>query len=315
MGKEFFSIWLLIFVILSPTQILAIQKFQIRTSNPDRTMDLVPIEYPIAEPGSYEENVTEFSLGKIPVIFFDRGKEEAIVVGEGFPGRKEWGIRKAQLFHNYDVILFDYSWHNMRDFLLRYSTIRHPFDAFFFNEKETVLAVTNYLKQYKNYREIIGLCECYSNFTFVLAQAEAEVDEKPFTKLILDSCWHNSRDWLESISFDPWLPCNPQHGGAPKWLQSILRNSCLHWSIAKLLDCLTPNISIAPPLKKIDNPVLFIHGRNDKFVPIDSVFEKIWDATETEKTLFITPFEHSDNRQNPGFYKSICDRFILSQNS
>ncbi len=248
---------------------------------------------------------------KIPVLFFDRGKNKAIVIGQGFPGKKEDAKYKAQVLDDYDILSFDYSWEKIFSFLLQPSTLCHPWKKFFWEEKKVVHAVVNFLKKKKDYKEIVGLGECYSNFTFALAQIEAEgKKEKLFTKLIFDSCWHNSRDFIEEISLDPWLPFSPQHGGAPELLKKILHSPLFHYPISLLLDLLTPNISTEPYLKKISIPLLFIHGTNDKMVPYKKVFKKIWQIPTGQKALLLTPFEHSDNMQNTFVYKKICAAFI-----
>lgn len=301
-----------IFFLLQGSLLYSMQKFTLRTTGKEVSF----IAKFALEKKECEEKVSTFSLvldngEKIPTIFFDRGKDKVIVVGQGLPGHKEWGRSKARLFHDYDVLLFDYRWKDTCKFVSKFSTLWSPIKSYFLNEKDVVIKVLEFLKNLKKYKEVVGLAECYSNFTFVVAQAELEDKDKGgFTCFILDSCWYDARDFVEEISFDPWLPFEPQEGGAPSWLKKVLKNGVVHWPVSLMLNICTPNLSIKPYLEKISVPILFVHGKNDKMVPLKKVFEKIWKIPTGDKALLITPFEHSDNIQNPLLYKNFCDAFI-----
>jgi len=75
-------------------------------------------------------------------------------------------------------------------------------------------------------------------------------------------------------------------------------------------------MSIKPFLKQISQAsILFIHGTNDLLIPLESVFDEIFEsASSTDKVALITPFGHVDNIQsNPASYKFVCDQFIMHQ--
>lgn len=297
-----------------------VSEFVLKTNDPHQEINFsLPLKQ-VHQKNNPHETIKKILLTtpdgeEIPALFFDRNKDKVIVGGQGFPGPKEEMKWTTRLFHDYDVIIFDYRWHKMPRFIMRLSTLLHPVKTLFLQEKQEVKTVIDYLKKQKKYKEVIGLGECYSNFTFAAAQAEAEEKhETCFTKLILDSCWHNSRDWVEQISLDPWLPFSPQTGGTPTWLQSFLHKPFVHWAITRILNLITPRLSVEPYLNKVTVPLLFIHGKNDKLVPLDPVFKKVWALTKTtEKAVFITPYEHSYNWQNSWLYRKICHCFIKAQ--
>jgi len=244
------------------------------------------------------------------VLFLDRQSDKVLVIGQGFPGSKEDGLYEAGLFNDYDVILFDYRWKDMLSFMVSFQTAFSPLNRFFYDEIEEVKSVVAFLKKKKNYKEIVGLGQCYSNFTFVAAQATGK--EALFDKLILDSCWFSLKAFVKQITLDPWLPGSPQDGGAPKWLKKILACCAVREPLLLLSHLIVPNVSIEPYLSTLKiTPILFIHGIYDLMVPYKSTFQKIWKATSSsKKAAFVTPFRHSTNTENPEIYKLICDQFI-----
>ena len=248
----------------------------------------------------------------VPVTFFDRKSNKAIVLGQGLNNPKEQGLYFARIFHDYDIIIFDYRWKNFLSYIFSPTTLITPMTSFVFAPQEEVITVVNYLKSLKNYDSIIGRGQCYSAFLFAMAQTlEQKNNRQLFSKLILDSCWLSLTNFLEQISLDPWLLPRSIHGGTPKFLKSILNNPIIHIPMMEIIKQITPNISIKPYLNKLHTtPILFIHGQNDFIVPYEQAFEKIWQETLfAPKAAFITPEKHVLNAKNAALYYHICNLF------
>ncbi len=243
--------------------------------------------------------------------FFDRKSPRVLILGQGFPGDKLSMVHLARFFSDYDIITFDYRWNTLLPLLLNGSTWLCPLDTFIYQEEEEICAVARFLEQRKNYEQKVCLGHCYSNFHFVQAQVNAQkVGKRLFDKLILDSCWLSLYALAESISLDPWLPFNPQDGGAPALIKSILAFALVRQPLLMLLKLLVPRVSIEEYLPYLtDTPILFIYGQDDRMV-LPSHFEKLWKATKTSKAAFITPHKHSDTAYSCPFYYYICDQFI-----
>lgn len=251
-------------------------------------------------------------------LFFDRNSKNVMLLGQPFPGNKEFMLHHVALFEEYDILIFDYRWTVLISYLLKPDTILHPLNNFIFNEKEEIIAAIEFLKFHKNYVEIVGLGECYSNFLFIMAQADAqEKGETLFTKIILDSCWLSFAAFAESISLDPMLPISPIDGGCPNFIKSILSNDYIHSILNHFINSFVPRVDIEDYITQVyDTPLLFIHGIGDKMVPFDD-FNKIWDAIPTENTdkvALLTPFQHCNNMWDNILYKNICKKFIESSN-
>ena len=282
-------------------------------------------------PISYEETITTTPANKerginfelylkdktpIQIEFFDRKSKTLLIIGQGIPDIKETGRKAARLFKEYDVVLFDYRWHNSNDFFLKPSTLISPIKKTLYEETEEVLTVVNFFKAIKKYDKVIGLGLCYSGFTFIASQLEEQLKGKQlFSKLIIDSCWWSVLDFQKQIASDPYLPCNPRNGGAPDCLKNFLNNKIVNAITSFFLKLITPDICIEKNLSELENvPVLFIHGKNDLMVPLKTTFNLIFDSTKkVYKSVLVTPFQHGINLQNPEMYKKICDLFIESK--
>jgi pimeloyl-ACP methyl ester carboxylesterase len=254
---------------------------------------------------------------KVPVRVYDRKSSTALIIGQGFPGTKESMRFFARLFPFYDVVTYDYRWRPMWKFVLRPSTWRHPMRRFVDDEGEVVAAVVRFTRSLKSYERVIGLGCCYSNFLFMKLQAAAEdAREKCFDALILDSCWHSYAAFAESISYDPWLPINPQEGGCPELIKKVLRAPLIHKTICKIICWFAGTESIEKYAVHVHHtPVLFIHGACDKMVPLHT-FERIFNAVSSQqKIVCITPFQHSDNTQNKYAYQCLVQSFVDSISS
>jgi len=137
---------------------------------------------------------------KIPLIHFDRNKETVLVLGGGYMDPKEKLESLAMLFQNYDVVIFDYRTIFKNCKQTKGSTYKKLFE----DEKEEIIKTVNFIKNFKKYKTIVGWAECYSCFTFAIAQFEQEINKKPlFDKLIFDSTFPSLKILNESTSSDP----------------------------------------------------------------------------------------------------------------
>lgn len=282
-------------------------KYKQKFTNPDR----------IALNGEQIKLSTETGI-TFDALFFDRDSKHVILLGQPFPGNKEVMLHHVELFEDYDILIFDYRWTNLLYHLLKPNTLIDPIKSLIFDEIEEIVTAIEFLRSKKDYTEIIGLGECYSNFLFIMAQAWAdENNDKFFTKLILDSCWLSFEAFAESISYDPMLPISPAHGGCPEFIQQILKNYHVHFFLQLLIDAFVPRVDIEDYIIKMhDTPILFIHGIGDKMVPLKH-FNRIWELIpdqNTEKVALFTPYQHCVNMWDKILYRKICDIFIKSNN-
>jgi hypothetical protein len=299
--------------------------YLLKTSNPDQTITLEKL----AEISSayYKETNAQLDLHEAcPVtlktstgvefsaLFFNRQSDTVLILGQGFPGGKESMLSFAKLFPDYDVIVFDYRWKDL-GYALNPLNLLYPLKRWVYNAREEVEAVLAFLENYKHYRQKIGLAECYSTFLFVLAQAQAQRENrKAFDKLILDSCALSLLKFAERISIDPLLPISPRVGGTPEAIQAFLRSRAIRSVMLKLLHALMPQVTVEGYLAEISNvPLLFIHAQNDLMVPLEH-FDQIWSAVQhTPKVALITPYRHADNlRHDKKVYRYVCEQFIAS---
>lgn len=271
---------------------------------------------PYAHTSEKPEALTLKTKGGIPfeAHFFDRKSSIVLILGQGFPGDKSAMAHLARFFPDYDIITFDYRWNTLLPLLTRVSTWLHPLSTFIYQEEEEIFAVAHFLENHKKYKQKICLGHCYSNFHFVQAQVNAhKAGKRLFDKLILDSCWLSLYAFAETISLDPWLPLNPQDGGAPSFIKTLLASCLIRVPLLGILRLLIPSVSIEEYLSDLtDTPLLFIHGQDDRLVSLDH-FEILWNAaSKTPKAAFITPHKHSDNAYSCPFYRSLCECFIRS---
>ncbi len=261
---------------------------------------------------------------KIPATFFDRKSNKVIVLGQGFPGPRKCTLYFARVFHDYDIIVFDYRWHTMLDnwydlitYIFSFSTLTSPATNFVYAVHEEIATVVNYLKSLKNYDSIIGLGECYSTLTFPMAQniERKKNNRQLFSKLILDSCWLSLLDLNKQILLEPWLIADHSKQATPKCLKAFLQHPLVHTPIMSIARAITPDLTIKPYLNHIQNtPILFVHSTKDSLVPYKNTFEEIWQATrKTSKASFITQYPHVKNAKNPGLYYHVCNLFCTEK--
>jgi len=261
-----------------------------------------------------EYTITTETGFDIPLTYFDRNSSKLLVVGPGFQNNRQMFYFVARLLCEYDVVVFDYRWIELKSFVLQRSTLIHPINELLLKEKEEIIAVVRHMKQQKHYDTIIGHGVCYSTYTLLAAQEEAQQqEEKLFDKLILDSTFHSMPEMARKIINDPWLIAEPQVNHTSSWFKSFVKYTGLELLIVTLTK-LMGYTSVEPLVSHIvDTPILFIHGKEDVLIPLENQFINIWDsADQTQKCALFTPFAHVKNMRNRGVYKFICENFINS---
>lgn len=252
---------------------------------------------------------------EIPVVFFDRGKDKVVVLGQGFPAEKETMLPEVNMLNDYDVIIFDYRWSNLTAFLLKISHWLSLGRSLVGDGSKDVLAVLNFLQSKKKYKEIVGLGQCYSCYTFLRTQyiQEKIPDSIRFTKLLLDSCWPSLFSFTRSLQYDPLLAMNPQESGTHETVKKFLALPGVRNLISEVLFLFIPDISIKKYLEKISCPMLFFHGGNDLLIPYETTFLPMFVelVPEEQALAVIMPAGHvSLSMSHRDFYKKVCDLFI-----
>lgn len=252
----------------------------------------------------------------VPVTFYDRQSDVVVIAVQGLPAQKESMEIFTEIFPLYDIICFDFRWNgNYEQFLMRSIIAREPIKRVLLDEIEELETVVSYVLHQKKYSTVVGLGECYGCFHVAKLQSDAikQNGKGPFTHIILDSCWHSLRSFAERICYDPYLPLSPQEGGAPKAITLLTDNFVVKKVLLGSLFKLLPNISMEPYITTIQVPVLFIHGRNDLFVPFDH-FTKIFNAANSNKrAVLFTPYQHSNNIGNKKVYQTVVHHFLQQQ--
>jgi len=256
------------------------------------------------------------SSQKVSATYYDRGSNVLLIAAPALPAPKESMKIFAKIFPFYDVIIFDYRWSGQYKKVLAKSIVTgRPVQRILFDPIEDLETVVKYATKQKKYKSVVGLGECYSCFHFAKLQSDfiKKTGSDLFTHLVLDSCWYSLRYFAERICTDPSLPLSPQDGGAPafiKWLTDncLFKNIVLGTTFAVMND-----VSIKPYIAAIGIPVLFIHGKNDLFVP-PKHFDKIWKAANEEnRAVLLTPYRHSDNLKNKKVYRYAIEQFMANQ--
>lgn len=244
--------------------------------------------------------------------YFNNNSDKVIVLGQGFPGEME-AMQDFIPFlgDGFDYIAFDYRWKDLFRYVLNPITICRPTQRIFYDEQEEIITVVNFLKSKKNYKEIIGLGQCYSSFLFVVTQAKEQLDGRSlFDRLILESCWYSLKEFALCVGKDPGLVANPQYGGS-EFLKWICSSQALY-GVVEALTKFFPDINIESYASKLkDTPILFIHGMNDKLISTVS-FAQVWNAVSSPKVALLTPHRHVDNLQHDGVMTHACKTFLES---
>lgn len=268
-----------------------------------------------------EESATEFTLKTesgidVPVKFYDRNSDVCMIVAASLPASKENMSVFAKIFSSYDVVLFDYRWaHHYGSFLVKSIVMGKPVKKVLCDPIEELERVVHYFIERKKYSAFIGLGECYGCFHLAKLQSDAikKYGRGPFTKLVLDSCWYSLRFFAQRICGDPFLPFQPQYGGAPRIVKWLTDSYLVNKFFLDLVFALINNVSIEPYIKTVGIPMLFVHGRNDLFVPLNN-FDKVWGACDKgNRAVLFTPYRHSDNLGNKTLYRHIVEKFVASE--
>ena len=252
---------------------------------------------------------------KFDAHFYDHGRDQIIILGQGFTGNKKSMDYFVKGFgDSYDMITFDYRWKDLGWYCLNPKTFINPLHQLLHAELDEVKAVVDFVKKRKKYKEVICLGLCYSSFLFLMAQADAEKKGSSlFTKMIIDSCWYSLDRFLDSISKDPMLPARPQAGGTPEVVKTLLHHSPFYRLCFYSAKKCVPKICIKKYVSKVSKPpILFVHGSDDKLVSMKD-FDQIWSSCPAQKVGFITPYQHADNFLNEELYTLLCNLFIQSR--
>jgi hypothetical protein len=252
----------------------------------------------------------------VPMTLYDRNSDTVIVIAQALPATKEQMVKFVKIFPHYDIVVFDYRWaHNYNSQLIKSIVKAQAVKNILLNEIEELTTVVDFVVQKKNYTTVVGLGQCYSCFHLIKLQSERvrHYGHGPFTHLILDSAWFSLRALAKRICFDPLLPINPKHGGAPFYIRWITNSMLCKNLIIDLVFMFVKNISIKSYLDTVGIPVLFIHGSNDLFVPRKD-FQKIWEsANRKNRAVLFTPFEHVSNLRNKKMYCAIVEAFVSNK--
>ena len=265
----------------------------------------------------HEYTITSETGFDIPLTYFDRNSSKLLVVGPGFQNNRQMFYFVARLFNEYDVVVFDYRWHELKQFILQRSTLMHPINELLLKEEEEIIDVVRHMKQKKQYDTIVGHGICYSTYTLLAAQDKAQQQrEKLFDKLILDSTFYSIPEMVRKIINDPWLIDEPQVNHTSSWFKAFVKYTGLELLIVSLTK-LMGYTSVEPLVSRIvDTPILFIHGKEDVLIPVEDQFLNIWEnADHTQKYALFTPFAHVKNMRNRGVFKCMCESFINTDNT
>lgn len=258
----------------------------------------------------------------------DRGSDTLIVVGGGFTNYREQMAPFGDLYHEHDVLFFDYRGHGapetqgfvewISSWLTWKGIIKRSFGVDIskiklgLTEEKDVRAIVDEAKAYKTYKQVVGLGICYSAMIFLKTQA---LHPHTFNKLIIDGVWLSLDQATKVLSKDLAMLWSPQRGGWSskpfsqnkrfrKALLSLAEYcSGIEFNTLSLLDYV-PNLSP-------DLPILFIHGKDDLMSGREQ-FEHVWNATGSKKkAALITSNEHVWNHlKQKEVYKLITDLFI-----
>lgn len=266
---------------------------------------------------------------QLNATYFDRGSDTLLVIAEGFANTREYMAPFIAMFHDYDVVIFDFRGHGIQEgwslsFARKGFGIDSSLVTLGHKEDKDVHAIVDGFKKLKSYdkktkqydkakgyKNVFGLGLCYG--AFVLTKAQATSPVPLFDKLVLDGCWHSLELFTNKIKLDLYTIWSPQTGGwSNHWffgnglvqdvIESFVKNFLLEIKDISLLD-------YAGLIDK--TPILYIHGKDDYMI-YKPEFEQLWNAFATpQKTAFLTSNPHVRNHwKQKELYKLTCDLFF-----
>ncbi|MFH1644163.1 MAG: hypothetical protein ABIA74_03240 [bacterium] len=259
----------------------------------------------------------------LPCLYFDRGKENLVVMGHGLADVSYKMILYAEIFHDCDVLIIGFRGHS----LAAWYELR-PWKRFFnidfnckFGEKEQldVFAAVEKVKELKKYENIIGFGPCYGAFVLAKAQGIKEANnEKLFDKLILYESWPNGKAFIEKYAKDPGIAINHQKHSYCANL-TLCKNGHLKklflWIIQTFFEINCDKLNLVPYLQNIKNtPVLLLHATNDIIVSNEE-FEVVFNslATQNKQAVFF-PCTHSRSHVwEKEVFAYVCNEFIYAK--
>lgn len=240
--------------------------------------------------------------------FFDRNSPNLIIVGPGIMNKANHFMWVTKLFPTYDVILMDFRWKDMGNFLLSSDTLKNPKQALLYNVAHDVEAVIKH-GSLPRHTTISGYGYCYGGWIFALFQASRPAG-RLFDFLMFDSMPESLGNLLNNILKDPNL-AGSREASENSFLKHITGFAPTRKIITKIVTQALADFSIAPALKALSIPTLFIHGQKDRVVVINQLYRNFGYCGSQQKIAFLTNCEHVENHQHhPLIFSAICKKFI-----
>lgn len=221
-----------------------------------------------------------------------------IISCPGFvPGQKEGMATLYEMLKNdpYNLLLLDTRGHgNSEGELLTFKGIKHYGESDYLDIVAAIQSVIAYNHEHNINQSIIvhGLC---SGAFHTIKAVEYLKNNDPHAYecikgIVFDSGWPKIADIAESsITSDANKKCKDYN---LSWLQSCLSFAMVQFYRFFFKDHHDKQESITQAIAEIEQPILFIHGENDTYIPIHHVYPLI--ATSAQPTTwFIKDSTHA----------------------
>ncbi len=252
---------------------------------------------------------------KVNCTFFNRGpkSKKLIIIGTGFGNERERVAPFIHMFHEYDIIIFDYRGHGydqpkiLDTSQLKSCTIENrknikktiselaPFvnwnkvptldiskTTFGLKEEAELLTVIKKMKEIKKYDKIFGIGLCFSGYIFskVASKYPGIID-----KLIIDSGLHSIEQIVNKVIEHPELITDPQRGHINFNTNISNIKNFLREAFSKVQ---IPEKTTGDYLSNVKIPVLFFHGALDILTDLaNNLYKNIRATGSAEKAGFI----------------------------